>query len=64
MKSRDKLETMKSDFQQEDFLEGKPENEVEISGKMKKMLDLIEENEEILENIKKKPGELMKFVIF
>ena len=31
---------------------------------MKKILDLIEENEEILENIKKKPGELMKFVIF
>ena len=64
MKSRDKLETMKSDFQQEDFLEEKFENEVE-TGKMKKMFDLIEENEEeILEKIKKKPTELMKFINF
>ena len=63
MKCLEKLEAIKRDFQQEDFLEGKLENEVEkISGKMKKMLDLIEENEEILEKIKKKPAELMKFV--
>ena len=31
-KNMEIIKTMKSDFQQEDFLEGKPKNEMEISG--------------------------------